>query len=524
MVGRQSVAKRPAARLGAFLDGSVSDKELSWPLSAGLGRRATRGKQEGQVIRKLSRIEQWWIHFEDKWPLRFAVKVRVRGEITAEHLKAALYKLQQKHPLLAVRVTLTPSGVPGLTRDGVPEIPLRVIENVRSHDWERAMIEGLSEPFALRTGPLVRVIWLNGDGWSDLVVICHHAIADGLATVQLIRDLLGYLGDPAAPAEPLELLPPLSEFMPPEVDAALARMPVSDLFDRGLARPSGYKLGLFWRLLMRLIFGLLRSPLGPPMIRAIKARSAQQGPQHAATPECVDPSVWHCDAWSLSEAKTAALAAHAKREGTTVHAALATAFLCASQQSTDTGHRTATLHIPVNLRNRLSRPVGESVGYFSGSVSVKVDCSPARKFWDIARDLKERMDRAMTPEGLFAIHGLSKRLDSILGEAVVGGLPGVTDGKDPFANLDPPPMTVSNLGRLDIPTTYGSLSLESLYCPASLGLGSGLLNGVGVNTTGGRMFFISLFRRDIVPQSASEQFRESAMSRLDHAVGMRSMP
>ena len=165
------------------------------------------------MIRKLSRFEQWWIRAEDKWPLRFSTKVGVTGELSPEQLKAALHKLQQKHPLLALRVMLTPSGLPGLTRDGVPEIPVRVIENARSQDWLRATIEGLAEPLPEYTGPLARVIWLKGDGWSDLLVICHHAISDGLAAVQLIRDLLGYLGDPAMPVEPLEPLPPLSEPM-----------------------------------------------------------------------------------------------------------------------------------------------------------------------------------------------------------------------------------------------------------------------------------------------------------------------
>jgi hypothetical protein len=96
----------------------------------------------------------------------------------------------------------------------------------------------------------------------------------------------------------------------------------------------------------------------------------------------------------------------------------------------------------------------------------------------------------------------------------------VTNGKDPFANLDV--TTLSNLGRLDIPTTYGALKLESLYGPITLG--SGRSRGVGVNTTGGRMFFIFLCRRDAMPRSVLEQFRESAMSRLDQAVDMHSIP
>jgi hypothetical protein len=74
-------------------------------------------------------------------------------------------------------------------------------------------------------------------------------------------------------------------------------------------------------------------------------------------------------------------------------------------------------------------------------------------------------------------------------------------------------ISVTNLGRLDIPTQYGPLRLEALYGPA-LSVAGERHHVLGVTTIGGRLAFTLAFRGPSL-----EHTRRQAMQRLGAAVG-----
>jgi len=72
---------------------------------------------------------------------------------------------------------------------------------------------------------------------------------------------------------------------------------------------------------------------------------------------------YHLLPWELTVEQTAALVEHSREHGTTVHAALSTAFLRAFGELRGTGWK-REIQSPVDPRNRLAKPVGESSGLY----------------------------------------------------------------------------------------------------------------------------------------------------------------
>ncbi|MEI9901129.1 MAG: condensation domain-containing protein [Hyphomicrobium sp.] len=95
----------------------------------------------------------------------------------------------------------------------------------------------LATPFDAHAAPLVRAVLVNDDDRCVLILVAHHAIADGMSLVYLIRDVLRALG-----TNPLEVLPML-----PAADDLLAlrhsRPPLPAL--RSLPLPLPAPLGFF---------------------------------------------------------------------------------------------------------------------------------------------------------------------------------------------------------------------------------------------------------------------------------------
>ena len=60
-------------------------------------------------------------------------------------------------------------------------------------------------PFESGNRPLLRVVLVQGDGESELILAVHHSIGDGVSAIFLVRDLLKFME-----GYELEELPPRS--------------------------------------------------------------------------------------------------------------------------------------------------------------------------------------------------------------------------------------------------------------------------------------------------------------------------
>ncbi len=347
----------------------------------------------------------------------FALSARVRGPLTRDRLEGALGRLCSRHPLMFVRADAREDGTPYLTTDGVPSIPLRIVDRETDDTWVVEATREIQVPAAYRRGPLLRCVWVRGRDVSDLILVCEHLTADGMSAVYALRDLLALAADPSLELEPV-VPPPLPDLVPAEVVAQIREDAEA------------------WPLLgpMPPREWLLAEPDEP-------AHSLGTGGEDDVDPPLIVP-------FSLEPDELSALLARCRAEGVTVQAALCAAFLTPFAEM-DPAQPVRRAEIPADLRPKLTQPVGDAYGNLIGLTIIEFDCTPGRNLWDVARDAARALGK-MRDRDIFAT------------VQVVMSLTGHMRNPDWAIEYD---LSISNLGRLNIPGTYGDLRLEEVWGP-----------------------------------------------------------
>jgi hypothetical protein len=439
------------------------------------------------LIHPLSVIERSLLLAFQEIPLNFVYMARVTGPFSDDQLHQALSLVRRQHWLCAVRLEVDTDGSARVTGEGVPDIPLRVIPGAGPRDWLDLVPCELGEPFDIWRGPLVRVHCLRGSHGSDIVITCHHGLYDGLSGLYLLRDILALLGEPERPVQAVDISPGLVTLIPPSV----TRHPLHRLE--------------FAAIRLALSFGLLR------LLRWFWRRS-----QPPRSPEETPPWKRFCaDAWVIDEAQTRALVERCRQEGTTVHSAISVAWMRAFAETLvppGTWRRwQRTVSTPVNLRGRLTRPVGESLGFYLTTVETLLDCSPNRPFWEAARVFKRKLARGSRDDRVFWF--------MLLNQAALSSLPW-QDAPEMIREINARPITydfsMTNLGRLDFPTQSGDLRIEGYYGPFADG--SEQERVVGTLTFDGRMYFTLIYRDFVLSPQQARNLTECAKAILQEAV------
>lgn len=349
------------------------------------------------------------------------------------------------------------------------EIPVRVVERRSPEQWVNEVAAELGRPFDLLSDAPLRLVWLRDDDASEISFICPHALADGLSVVYLIRDFLGFLERPEATAQPL----------PPALS-------MSD----GLPDFPGKRL-LVWQFKIK---------------AAVFQCLLKLAPQQPLPPR--KPVSYQLLNWELTPAQTAALVHHSRSENTTVHAALSTAFLRAFGALRGNGWK-RRLQSPLSLRERLNPPAGEAFGLYVNLVEFDVDCSPQREFWAVAREIRQTLACRAENRHIFRslIEGniMMDRLGAVVAPEFVAQS-FLTVAYD---------LSITNLGRLNLPTQAGGLQLDAVYGPALGGNPDDIV--LGVATVGGKMTFSLAFTELKMSRSQAEWIKEQALQHLETA-------
>jgi hypothetical protein len=377
----------------------------------------------------------------------------------------------------------------------VPEFPIVSRTATSDDQWQREVEKQLLESFDRQTGPLARFVVLQSDAYSDLLIVCDHLVADGMSTAWILRDLCNQLATPRIHPPAVAIPPCMSTMVPVQVKRNLAvRLAIRVL-------PVVFRVIHFGKQGYRLVFGDRAKPSPrPDSWEAARAKIISGLPAKAL-------------AWSLTESQTFQLRARCRAEGTTVHAALCVAFQQALEDVCELPRRRfRTVQSAVNIRARLSPPIHDECGMYAALVKTRVNCRGERAFWKTARRFRRQLNRATSPEALFA--GVI-----LLDELTHGGEPA---GLRQFVNwvqhekvsYD---ISISNLGQLSIPEQYGRFHIETVHGPWVLGPHQTPL--IGVVTLGGRMTFSLTLQPDPDGTDRSAAIRTAAMHRLTVAMG-----
>lgn len=412
--------------------------------------------------RPLSNVEQAWDLLCDLGPMNTAVTARVTGPLAAPVLRAALDRLQARHPLL--RVCIAGAGPAARLAPTAAAIPLRVLPRRADGQWAEVCEEELNAPFARGVGPLLRATLLAGAGDSEIVLALHHAVTDGRGNVALVRDLLVYcreeLGGREPGPGPLPAWPPAEALVP--------------AWARGAARLAGY--------LLRLSQQQLRRPLLPPL-----------GPNTGRRRSRVLPR-------RLAPGPVAALLARCRAEGAPVDGALGAAMVLAVA-----GERPAPIGCVFfrDLRPELAPPVGRAhLGCYVTLIGTVPRATAATPFWDLARALGTELAAA------------TRRGDGFSGLRAI--LPLVR-----LYLARPAPLIaaagVSNIGRVDIPVAYGPLRLQELHgCSSVNGLAPACM--ALVTTLAGELYWNFTCPEPLLDAAAGNRLADTAVARLLAAV------
>lgn len=308
------------------------------------------------IIRPLDPGESFFYLSDLLSCMNFVVFAERRGHLEPERIRSALNLLQQENLLLQASIHWTRAG--GLCFTHAPEQAIELRYHcVTSDDWQQAIDQQLSEPFAAEAAPLMRCLYLEMPERSVLALSFHHAIADGRAGTALLRRLLTAIVTRAdvSPTSGPGALPAMADLHPPRF--------------RWAEQPEAAK-----QLKTTLITDYRRH--GPlPAIPWLAAEATGRSPKFIRL--------------KFAPEVTRRLLAATRAHGTSVHGALCAAQLLAQRQlQAGTDAAAFFLSCPVDMRPHLepvppASPTGLFVSLISATFSVRSDTD----LWQLARDV-----------------------------------------------------------------------------------------------------------------------------------------
>jgi NRPS condensation-like uncharacterized protein len=425
-------------------------------------------------------------------PLNVVMVAKIRGVVDVEQLASVLDSLRRRHALLAVRVVIDKDDIAWYVSEGVPEFIINTIPRQAEDQWLQMALEEGKTSFPIDTGPLVRFSLLHSPERSELVVCAHHAICDGMSLTYLIRDILQQLADPE---REVEILPEPAAITVDTVPFP----PPSNFIARGV-------IGLFNTLWTRQNISFDSNDL-ISLHRIFWEKNRDAGVL----------------AWESSVAETKALVLRCRAENVTVNTALWTAFLAAQYEvQGDAEPFRASAGLAVSTRDKLTVPVGEAFGLYASSLTACLKYDPRRTFWDSARIFYEKIGDSLAKTNIFrslsadllaptlldslyfSKYGLIK---SRLSDKLVRQMNwwGTSYG-----------YSITNVGRMNIPTSYGQYQLESVYGPFVYSDVNE--KTIGVITVGDKVTFLMSYNETVVTPQTAEKIRATAMDCLSNAV------
>ena len=456
--------------------------------------------------RKITPIER----FFTRSPYSIVTMVaRIRGSVSESMLRSAVSQVQQRHPNLRVRIIEDDDRDPWFTSEGAKEIPIEIVPRESDDHWIKVVQESCQIPFEFETQPAIRFVLVQSPNISELIILCHHIICDGLSLAYLARDLMVHLGDPTREVEVLpDPLPIDLNNIPKDVSVnAIVRYFINRINkkweqDKIFFDQEDYRNlnEAYWMNYQHQMFSV-----------------------------------------ELSEAQTFALVDRCRKEKVTVNSALTTAF--AGAQTIVQGEKPfhSSIGVAGSLRDRLQRPVGEVMGFFAGVVTLKYKYNSNIEFWENARRFHRKVKPLFNNRNLFKDPLVWCYLEPAILESInfkkIGGLVPTHFARyqkisafskrddvvlsilkrDKMDSLDKVFMgtAVTNLTRMDFPRKYGALELDRLIMKPGGGFPLASVNLVlGAVTCAGKLSLVIEYVEDNIDKGTMERIKEEAMESL----------
>ena len=399
---------------------------------------------------------------------------KVKGYIGQDSLKNALLFIEQRHPQLQSCISGSINELEFSKRANSP-LPLQVLEYQDTASWQKIVLDELNQEIN-SSESLFRItaIYQLEKDYTYLITTIHHAIIDGISSVNLHSEILSHCGNSqqikisSSKIENLPILPP-----------------VESLFPDSHTGYQGKINGIIWllKLLLKQIW------LQPKTLKFEKFV-----PVEARTCNVIYKT--------LEPAFTQALLSKCRAENTTIQGALCSAMLLSVYEKikTEKSHKESICcRSYVDLRRRLSPAIdNEKLGSFASAVSTFHNINSQTEFWQLAREVKYKVIQGINRGDMFNIILMfTEVLNALLSSS----------HKAPLA------VEVTNLGQVDIPVNYGSLKLEEISFMPSQGVFGGVFFAA-VTTLKDKMMLNFVFSEPSLSQATVEDLVNNTMSYL----------
>ncbi len=360
---------------------------------------------------------------------------RIQGNIQETVLRQSLDIIQYRHPVLNAHIINSRNSYYYQSK-GTGKLPLQVVNIRESQEWEAVVNTEMnqvidSSKYLLR---VVLVKILNQQNINYLITTTHHAITDGLSSIQLHSEILTYCqkitaGKSIPAVTTLEPLPPIEKLLPPWTNS----------FKGKLGR-----IALLLNLALQKYWNQPKT-LGVEKYVPISQRRCE---------------IIHRQ---LSEESTQQFIQQCRQENTTVQSALCAALMLTVSKQLTKSHedniRVSCLSY-LDLRRHLQPEVSqENMTVLAASIMGFYRITNNISFWEFARKTKHNLNKKISQGEIFQMIFLAKQLInfSLL-----------------FPNQVSATVSVSNVGKVNIPHTYGELELEEISFVGSHALYAGI--------------------------------------------------
>ena len=429
--------------------------------------------------RLLSPIEHTMWLIDQVARQNFVMVLRLSKRIPESALRQALDIIQDKFPPLKWKIK--EGEVPEFVTEGVPRIPLRVIESKSEVHWIEETEKELDIPLPFGEGPLVRAILLDSikQNKSDLLVTFCHVPTDGISSIMVIKNLLTVIsklikGETVNLGSPLDNPLPTLELLKDDLE-----FPTEENADNETPYPV-----------------VELEPDKNVPVEKRRTRFIQK---------------------NLTETETNQLVARCKENNTSVHGVLCAAFLQtvveqirASQNVPKVGPLWIGSYSPVNIRHLFKNYKEEDIGYYIG---IAVHSQPIDEKASIWTEAVKVID-SLKKEIHYGRHiSILNDVASVL-ENVSTPLQLARD-----LNKENAPVVTTNLGRVDMPENFGEFELEEFYFPGAIHFDAKCGLAIDVGTFRNRLHITFLYAVPYISEERANSIVENTISRLIAAIG-----
>ncbi len=407
------------------------------------------------------------LYGDGKSPFNIVLPFKIRGAIKEDDLRFALFKIQKKHPWLTASINFDQDQKPWFITNLTDsfKIPIRVVERLSDEQCEQESMQELKKAFDAKTAPLCRIIWLKGKNVSEILMVHHHCLCDGTATLSILSELLQLLDDPDA-----------------DIGREIAIMGVKDVIPAK-------------------VLNSFRNRTKNGLIGKIATLALWMIPIKKIAVERKRDFMLH---WRFDQAFTREIITFCKNNQFTVNTLLSAAVLTAFKEVRKE-KAFNKISLPVDIRN--FNPIIKKDHIFAFGLMIVLSLVPEKDFLENVKALqKDVNDKSakLNPYSLMMImeacHPALKDFSNFL-----------KYGKSSNDCM------FSNLGKIDIPHQYQNFEVESIFSPSVMGpLGN--TTTMIASTYRNQMDFTFVASEGYLPYTEAEAIKERVISILKSQV------